>query len=217
MTRSIGTVALCFFALLLVAPNFGQAQDSGQDVLDLVRKKYESVTDAEIRFTQKVKFSLSTAEATSSGTLQIKKPKKYRLEMGDQIVVTDGVTVWSYSKPLNQVLIDKYKEDERSLTPDHLLMGTSGGYTPVLVGTDRLGKTETKILKLTPQDEQSMVSSVRLWVDDHDWTVRQVEVTDVNGKLTTYTVQQLKINTGIAESRFSFQPPEGAEVVDLRS
>ncbi len=216
MACSMSVVARCVLALLLAVPLIGRAQESGQDVLDLVRKKYDSMTDAEVRFTQKVKFSLSTAEAASTGTLQIKKPNKYRLEMGDQTVVTDGTTVWSYSKPLNQVLVDKYKEDERSLTPEHLLLGTSGGYTPVLVGTDRIGKTETKILKLTPKDEQSMVSAIRLWVDDHDWTVKQVEVLDVNGKQTTYTVLQLKFNPGLADSRFVFQAPEGAEVVDLR-
>jgi len=216
MARNVATLLLascCFLAALFLT---ARAQETGQDVLDLVRKKYASVNDAEIHFTEKVRFSLSTAEATSTGTLQIKKPKKYRLEMGDQTVVTDGTTVWSYSKPLNQVLVDAYKEDERSLTPDRLLLGTSGGYVPVIVGTDHLGKTETEVLKLTPKDEQSMVSSIRLWVDQHDWTVHQVEVIDVNGKQTTYTVQQLKLNPGLADSRFAFQAPEGAEVVDLR-
>lgn len=216
MARSLRIALSCMMMLGLAAPTLVRAQETGEELLDQVREKYQSVSDAEIHFTQKARFSLSTAEVTSAGTLFLKKPHKYRLEMGDHTIVTDGTTVWSYTKSLKQVLIDRYKEDERSLTPDRLLMGPSGGYTPVIVGTERLGKSDMKVLKLTPTDEQSMVSSIRLWVDEHDWTVRQVEVIDVNGKQTTYTVVQLKLNPGLPDSRFTFQPPEGVEVVDLR-
>lgn len=216
MARSPLIIGSCIVVCAVLSPFVTRAQETGEDLLERIREKYQSVNDAEIRFTQKTRFTLSSAEAAAAATLELKKPHKYRLEMGDQTIVTDGTTVWSYTKSLKQVLVDRYKEDERSLTPDRLLLGTSGGYTPLLVGTERLGKTDMKVLKLTPGDEQSMVSSIRLWVDERDWTVRQVEVIDVNGKQTTYTVVQLKLNPGLPDSRFSFQPPEGVEVVDLR-
>jgi len=216
MARKTVFVCLVYLAAIIAASPIVIAQESGPDVLDMVRKKYESINDAEIRFTQKVKFSLSTAEATITGTLFVKKVNKYRMETGEQTVVTDGATVWSYSRPLNQVLIDRFKEGEKAVTPDHLLLGTSGGYVPVVIGTDRVGKAETKLLKLAPKDEQSLISGIRLWVDEHDWTVKQVEIVDVNGKQTTYTVLQLRLNAGLPDSRFAFEAPKGAEVVDLR-
>ena len=42
------------------------------------------------------------------------------------------------------------------------------------------------------------------------------ELTDVNGKVTTYTVSDIKLNPGLSDSRFVLQIPEGAEVVDMR-
>jgi outer membrane lipoprotein carrier protein len=215
MVRNVLSVLLTGVVLAATAVP-ACSQDSAQEILEKVRQKYESITDAEIRFAQKVKFSLSKAGETTSGTLLIKKGHKYRVETGTQTIVTDGVTVWSYTPALKQVLVDRFKEDERSLTPEHLLLGTSGGYVPILIGKARLGKTETTLLKLTPQDEQSLVSEIRLWVDEEDWTVRQVEVLDVNGKQITYTVEQLRLNIGVPDSRFTFQAPEGVEVVDLR-
>ena len=57
---------------------------------------------------------------------------------------------------------------------------------------------------------------MRLWVDPSEWLVRMAEMTDVNGKVTTYTVSDIKLNPGLSDSRFVMQIPEGAEVVDMR-
>jgi outer membrane lipoprotein carrier protein len=75
---------------------------------------------------------------------------------------------------------------------------------------------ECIILKLSPRGEGSLVSSMRLWVDPSEWLVRMAEMTDVNGKVTTYTVSDIKLNPGLSDSRFVMQIPEGAEVVDMR-
>lgn len=191
-------------------------QDDAQDVLGKVREKYETVNDAELHFTQKVKFPLSNLEQSVSGTLYLKKANKYRVETPNQTIVTDGTTVWSYSPATRQVLVDHYKENEQSLTPERLLTGAAGGFQPALVGKERLGKADVLEIKLTPLSDQGLVSAVRLWVDAHDWMVRQAEIVDANGKQTTYAVQQSRVNLGLPDSRFSFQAPEGTDVVDLR-
>ncbi len=210
--------ACCLIALLVLPGPAGArgAQDDAQEVLEKVRKKYESVNDAELHFTQKVKFPLSSLEQSVSGTLFLKKENKYRVETPNQTIVTDGSTVWSYSPATQQVLIDHYKDNEQSLSPEKLLTGTAGGFQPALVGNERLGKADVSVIKLTPLNDQGLVTSVRLWIDERDWMVRQAEIIDANGKQTTYSVQQSRINIGLPDSRFSFQPPEGTDVVDLR-
>ncbi len=212
--RWITAGLLCLMAA--PAAPLARAQDDAQEVLERVRKKYESVNDAELHFTQKVKFSLSNLEQSVSGTLFLKKQNKYRVETPSQTIVTDGSTVWSYTPATGQMLIDNYKENEQSLSPERLLTGTAGGFQPALIGKSRLGKADVLELKLTPLNDQGLVSAVRLWVDEHDWLVRQAEIVDANGKQTTYTVQQSRINIGLPDARFSFQPPEGTDVVDLR-
>jgi chaperone LolA len=192
------------------------AQDSAQEVLDHVRRKYDSVTDAEVKFSQTAKFSMSKVEQSVSGILFMKKGNKYRVESGEQTIVTDGVNVWSYSSATRQVVIDKFKPDSRGITPERILTGSPAGFVPAVVGHDKLGKFQAVQLKLTPRDDQSLLSSIRLWVDDKDWLVRQAELVDVNGKTTTYVVQQIRVNAGIPDERFTFQAPEGTETVDLR-
>jgi outer membrane lipoprotein carrier protein len=192
------------------------AADTAQEVLEKVRKKFETVRDAELKFTQRTRFALANIEQKSSGTLSMKKERKYRIETDDQTIVTDGTTVWSYSPANKQVLIDAYKEDERSLSPERILSGARGDYVPALLGRERLGKGEAIVLKLTPRGEQSLVSTLRLWVDAGDWLIRKAEIVDVNGKETVYSVDEIRINTGVPDAHFVFTIPAGVDTVDLR-
>jgi outer membrane lipoprotein carrier protein len=205
------------FVILLFAPlSMLFASQKAEDVLDKVRKRYDAVTDAELQFTEKVRFPMTKIEQQLSGTLYIKKNNKYRVEMDDQVIVTDGQTVWSYSASNNQVVIDRFKEDEQSLTPEKILVGAPENFTATVVGQEKIGAYETTILKLVPKDNQSFIHSLRLWVDEKEWMIRQVEIIDVSEKQTTYAVLQVHTNTGLQDSRFEYRIPKGADVVDLR-
>jgi outer membrane lipoprotein carrier protein len=202
--------------LLMIALRAGGASDDPQEILTSVRKKYETIRDAEIHFTQRTTFPQSTLEQHAKGMLYLKKEHKYRIETEDQTVVTDGETVWSYSAASRQVLIDRFKLSDRSFSPERILGGSTDEYAATVRGREKAGNTECIVLRLIPRGEGSLVSSLRLWVDPSEWLVRMAEITDVNGKVTTYTVSDIKVNPGLSDSRFVMQIPEGAEVVDMR-
>ncbi|MEW6509345.1 MAG: outer membrane lipoprotein carrier protein LolA [Bacteroidota bacterium] len=206
--------SVVLLTLLWVLPAAGS--DTPEEILEKVRKKYETIRDAELTFSQRVRFPASKLEQSAHGTLFLKKEHKYRIETEDQTIVTDGSTVWSYSVPNRQVLIDQFKQDERSLTPERILAGAPGEFAATVIGRDKLQKMPVIILKLVPRGEQSLVSALRLWIDAEEWVIRKAEVTDLNGKESTYTVEDLRINAGLPDSRFTFVIPEGVDVVDLR-
>lgn len=203
---------------ILVAACVGivQSEDSAQDVLERMKKKYDSIYDAQFRFSQKVKFEMARVEQLVSGTLLLKKENKYRVELEEQTIVTNGETVWSYSLPNNQVLIDHFKMNDRTFSPERILTGAPEDFAATVVGRETLGKSSAIILKLVPRDDQAFVRSMKIWVDDGTWMIRRVELVDANGKETQYTVSDVKINVGLQDSRFTYQIPEGVEVVDLR-
>jgi outer membrane lipoprotein carrier protein len=203
-------------ALLFLVALGAAASDDPQEILENVRKKYDGIRDAELKFTQRTRFPQSTLEQRAKGTLSLKKEHKFRIETDDQIVVTDGETVWSYSLPNRQVLIDRFKPSDRSFSPERILGGATDDYTATVRGREKSGNTECVVLKLVPRNEGSLMTSLRLWIDPAEWLVRMAELTDVNGKVTTYTVSDIKLNPGLSDSRFVLQIPEGAEVVDMR-
>jgi chaperone LolA len=192
------------------------ADDSATEILAEVRDRYEEINDAEILFSQEVTFSKTPLEQKASGRLLLKKENMYRLEMNDQTVVTDGATVWSYSKVTQQVIIDVFKTDKRFLTPEKVLTGAPDDFTATVLEREVSGGTDLVVLKLVPRTDDSFITSLKLWVAEDDWLIRRVETLEFSGKKTTYTVRELKTNIGLPADTFSFIPPEGAEVVDLR-
>jgi len=202
--------------VLALASAAAPAGDTPEEILENVRRKYETIRDAELTFSQKTRFAVAKIEHQSRGTLALKKENRYRIETDEQVIVTDGVTVWSYSLPNKQVLIDVFKQNERSLSPEKILSGAPGEYAATVLGRETIGKAATVILKLVPRGEHSLVAALRLWIDTETWLIRKAEVADVNGKETTYVVSDMRINTGIPDARFTLKIPEGVEVVDLR-
>lgn len=202
--------------LLVAAAMSGYAADTAQDALDRVHKKYDQLDDAEVRFTQKVKFAVAKLEQEVSGTLQFKKPGKYRVEFEGQLVVTNGETVWSYSGQNNQVLIDRFKPDEHSLSPERILTAAPEDYAATFIGREKTARGEALVLKLVPRSASSLVKSMKLWVHESDWLIHRAEMLDQHGKETSYQVLSFKTNSGIPDSRFVYQVPAGVEIVDLR-
>jgi len=203
------------FTLLVLISGFCFAQ-SGKEIIESLRKKYASIDDAVVKFEQTVKYGVSKFEQSFSGTFYFKKKNKYRIETEQQIVVTDGVTSWLYSKVNNQVIIDKYREDKDISSPEKFLLSISDEYIPVILRTERNEGKKVYILKLTPRDENSSIESAKIWVVEGDLQITRVEITDISGTVTTYSVKSIKINSGVEDSIFKFSIPSGVKVVDLR-
>lgn len=208
----IGTI------VLLLGLN-GAAESQQPDVKEITQKiqrRYETITDATARFSQQVKFGYSKIEQNFSGILMMKKPNRYRIESDHQTLVTDGATVWSYSPVNKQVLVDRYKESQNSLSPEHFLLNLPSNYYASLLGRERVNETSQVTLRLVPKDDQSFVRSMKIWVEEETWVVRKVELVDVNDTQTVYTVHDIRLNSNLPDSTFAFSAPPGTEVVDLR-
>jgi chaperone LolA len=188
--------------------------ESAKEILKHVREKYESISDATLQFSQDV--ALSKIKQKQRGTLFLKKENKYRLELERQTIVTDGFTVWSYSPLNNQVLIDNYRNDKKTLSPENILAAAPEDYFATLLGEEKLGTMDVFALKLVPKKDDGILQSLKLWVDDSDWLIRKAEIVDFNEKSTTYTVEKIELNVGLDDVRFVYQIPADVEVVDLR-
>lgn len=218
MARQRWSVLVRILPVLLsgtLASSVAIAQDA-QEVLDQLRKKYDSIRDAEVKFSSRMKFAIAKVEQHSNGTLEFKKEHKYRVVLEDQTIVTNGETVWSYSASSNQVLVDSFKLDERMMSPERILTAAPRDFSATIFGREKSGKRDLIVLKLVPKGDQSTLKSMKLWVDDDEWLIRKVEMIDLNGTETAYTVNDMRLNIGLEDARFSFQVPEGTTVVDLR-
>jgi outer membrane lipoprotein-sorting protein len=50
----------------------------------------------------------------------------------------------------------------------------------------------------------------------NDNLIRKIELVDNSGLINIFNLSNIKINTNIPGHMFSFEPPKGSEIVDLR-
>lgn len=203
--------------ILLTFPFALAAQElNAVQVLQNVRDKYASVTDASASFVQKTTLRFGKDEQRQSGTVKIKKGNKYRLETSGEFFISNGETVWIVSKANNQVLIDAFKENTRIFSPDKFLLGLPDDFSAKdLANDDSLLKITLEPKKLNTQTRQ--IRSLSAWVNPVSWIVEKIEYTDRNQNKFAISISDVAFNRRLNDSEFQFTPPKDMKVVDLRT
>jgi len=198
--------------LILLFANITFSQDA-QEIIKKVQSKYNTIKDAQASYSQTIKYSSGSSQS-SSGTIYIQKEDKYRIESKNEVIVTDGVTSWSYKKKKKQVVIDNYKNDGNTFSPNKFLFSYPENFYSDLEGTETVSGTECYLLKLSPRHKGS-VKSAKIWVDVSDNLIRKITINS-SESTSTYTLKKITLDAGLSSSKFTFSPPEGVEVIDLR-
>ena len=151
----------------------------------------------------------------------MQEDKKFRLDMSDQIVVSDGVTTWAYQKKSNEVQVNNADPNDANafLTPKELLGRYQKGdflYT-IMDKAMEGGKLLTQI-EFKPKDRNSEYSKLRVAIDEKAGTMQSIKAFAKDGSRYTFTITRLSPNKAIAATQFAFDPKQykGIRVEDLR-
>jgi len=213
--RTFIASAVCVAALVLPL-RAAAGEGDAAELLSRLREKYDDAGALSLSFRQTTVFAVSKARQDAEGTLAVGKGNRYRITLGERVIVSDGATVWSWSKSNNQVIVDGFRDDPAGITPERLLTRLPEDYHAVGMGEDTVGKKETTVLKLTPGSPGGQVKWLKLWVDEDELTVRKLEVLDLAENQTTYILEDIVMDGRLPDSVFTFSAPPGTEVLDLR-
>ena len=189
---------------------------SAKEIVKRVQKKYKELRSLKADFEQEFIWQLAGETQTVKGLLYLSAGNHYRIETDTQTIVTNGTTVWIYSEPDNQVIIDSMDESGENPLPKDLLFQYSEEYKPELAGEEKFNGEKTYVLNLLPKDEDAFITSMKIWVDASSWLTIKVEQVDINENVNTYIIGNIKENLQLEDSLFNFEIPEDCEVVDLR-
>jgi len=202
--------------VLLFLNVFVYAGDDAESIVATLQKKYDDAKDLSISFVQDVQFAVTKNTQSFGGKLLMRKGNKYRIEMEQQTIVTDGTSVWTFNKMNNQVFIDTYKSNPQSFSPDKMLTNLPDNYTATLLGKEKQQEHDLTIIKLVPKNSKPNIKWMKVWVDTDNWIMKKVQVFDVSENLWTYDVSDIRMNSNIPDTQFRFDVPAGVDVIDLR-
>lgn len=215
MRHSVLILRRSLLLLLMLMPGLAFAQ-SGQDVLDRIKARYASIDALQASFRQTVASTFDEEGDTFEGTLLL-QGDRYRVETGDQTIVTDGVVTYIWNASENQLLINDYVEDETTFSLNDFLFHFDEVYEIASTGEALLGGKPHHLLRLRPKDPEAYFREITLLMNDADSLITRLEVTDVNDTKLVFQLRDITLNPPLAPDTFTFTPPEGAEVVDLRT
>lgn len=189
-------------------------------ILDKIRKKYEAYKSLEASFSLIIELPGQKQEL-QKGTIA-QEGDKFRLEMDQQIIVSDGKITWVYLKKNNEVQInDADPKDTESgfLTPKDLLKRyQKGDYLYALTDkTTENGKLITHI-EFKPKDKKSEYSKLRVSVDEKAGSIQSVKAFGKDSARYTFSINKLTPNKQFAADYFTFDAKKypGVKVEDLR-
>lgn len=201
--------------VLLLSHTSAIAQDADA-VFQRLLDHYSSISSLRADFTQTMTSSFSDDEASSSGTLFL-SGDKYRVEMESQVLVTDGVATYVYLPFEKQVLINDYLEDESTFSPSDIFVNHDDRFEVTAAESEQVNGQMHFKLSLSPKSADSFFREATIWMRDADTIITRMEVLDMNETRMTFSLENIALDPNFEEGLFSFTPPEGVEVIDLRS
>ncbi|HHS12457.1 MAG TPA: outer membrane lipoprotein carrier protein LolA [bacterium] len=201
--------------LLIGLPVLLNANPSARVILRNVENALTSATTMEVHFSEIFFWEMTGESHTLQGHLKIKGESRFRIETDDQVLVSDGRTLWTYSRPNHRVLIDEIDPKDNSLLPRQILFRYTKDYRAVREADEAVGEVMCHRLVLTSA-EASLIPQVRVWIDPKTWLPKRVEQTDLDGNRTLFDLRDLRVNEAFDDSLFLFEIPEGADVIDMR-
>lgn len=181
--------------------------DASEKLLKNLQDKFEKVIALSADFKQS-----TNGKAILNGKFFFKKEDKMRIELKNSTLVSDGATNWSFNQKENKVIISK--NDEKNASPFSIRRVVFDYPKECMVTSEMNNGTE--ILVLTPnKDSYIGYSLIKIWMNKEN-LINRIVLKDKADNLIQIDFSKYKVNQKISDSKFSFIPPEGSKVIDLR-
>jgi len=207
-------VYFIFIIILISLPLRAQTANS---ILTKVKQKYETLNQICAEFRQTFHWKMAGETQITDGKLCTAGGIKFRIEMQDQTIVCDGVTLWTLSKSNQQVLVDNAANGKES-NPflKSFIDKYFKNYKAQLLAEETIDGVPHHHLLLTANTEDEFERSLELWIDKTTQIMRRIKQVDANGNDSIYDVIKLNQLPKLSEQDFKMVVPEGYETVDLR-
>lgn len=207
MTRVLRLPLLALIGTVLLA-DAARAQ-SPDAVARQLQERYGATESLRASFVQ------TAGGQRLQGTLSVRRDA-FRLDLGNQVLVTDGGTLWSYSRDDEQVVVQDYDPARVGFSVGQLFTDYLDVFRVTAASRATIGGVRHDVLTLRPRQSGSSVRDATLYVRSSDAVPTRVRVHDTNGGTLAFDLRDVERNARLPASTFRFSAPSGTEVVDLR-
>ncbi len=151
----------------------------------------------------------------TQGTMYLAYPKKYRIETPEQVFVSDGDTLWTYSSENRQVTIEPTNRLDDIVTPADYLFRLRENYELSSDSTEVIGERTFYRLSLRSLKDDQYVRSMKVLIDPDTYLIRRAVYRDINDNKITLDFSDWKLGVVLKPEQFRFLTPSGVEEVRI--
>ena len=160
------------------------------------------------------RYSQSGNEANQIGEFWLRKPNRFRIESApplSQTIVSDGTSLWTYDRDLEQVIVTNLEENARDIPI--LLFAGDPGQIRQTYEVETFSNEHLQFFVLTPTGETGVVNGVAL-AFRNDLPVR---LSFENAMQEQTVIEFFDVTDQVGSSDpFKFDVPEFVDVIDDR-
>ena len=213
MKRSV----LIFIGIAVGKIALAQYDPKALEILEAMSKKYKAIPSFEVIFSQALTNESAGVKDEFKGKITV-KGDKYRLELEEQQVYSNGVTRWTYLPSSKEVNVDNFdpKSDEFNLST--MFEMYKKGFKYLLLGEKNEGGVSCDEVDLVPEKKEAQYFKVKMMISKKDKSVQSMTMFDRSGNRFKYIITKFTPNVKVEDSYFNFDPKKfpGVEVIDLR-
>jgi outer membrane lipoprotein carrier protein len=237
MKKMIPVIISLLLLSLVSLPVWGAEKKAAlKDVVSALEKGYVSLQDVQADFVQKTLIAGINREQKGSGELLLKRPAsatamfRFNYTKPKQQIVSNGKQVWFYLPENRQVMVspvaDMFKGGN-SIALNYLTgLGHVSRDFDARFAEDPQDKNGNYQLELIPKTPSPVLAKLQLTVSVaaveqflQDGGVQDLfpvlasVIHDAGGNQTRIEYSRIRVNKGLANSRFNFKVPAGVEVI----
>ncbi|MCS7037507.1 MAG: outer membrane lipoprotein carrier protein LolA [Saprospiraceae bacterium] len=214
---------LCLLFTAASAQNGKQAAEKSdpeaQKILERVRKKYEKHKTLEAEFTLTLELPDRPKEVQKGVIAQ--EGQKFRLEMDQQTIASDGKTTWVFLKTEKEIQITNAEPNGESgfMTPRELLNRyQKGDYLYAITEKTRDGGKALTHIEFKPVSRRSEYAKLRVSIDESAQLVERIIAFGRDGSRFTFQITRFTPDKSFKAGYFQLNPKDhpGVRVEDLR-
>lgn len=206
-------VVRSIMAVLTLSFFFAASVQADAESLQRLHDKLQGMRSFQAEFTQTVLDGSGAMMQTTQGKIAVKRPGLLHWQVYaplEQLLVSDGVKLWSYDPDLEQVTVQAV--DQRlSQTPALLLSGEVEGLADSYEIDSIQLDDKVWQFQLTPKQPDSLFEQLRLTFSGD--TLVQMHLLDSLGQRSSLEFNNIKMNPKLKDKMFSFVPPKGVDII----
>jgi len=208
-------IFLTFTILLFLSVN-AQKDKKATEILDKVIENTESYKTFKVDFVYKMYNEKSNIDESKEGILFVCK-EKYRLLISNQMVISDGETIWTYLISDKEVMIGSAEENEEAITPSNLLNSYQEDYKSKFVKETTIRGKKVEIIELKPLKGKTY-SLIKVTIDKLKKQLVDFTIYDKNGSEYSYQINKFITNISLSDTTFTFSEKDYPDVdfIDMR-